>query len=116
MHLKNFSVIRRDLKVQLSPVYDLLNSTITINSREELALPLRGKKNKLNKDDFFVYFAKERLGLTQKSIGQTVSRIVKAFPKWTELVRKSFLSDPMKTQYIDLLKERFNKLDLVNWE
>src|SRR5210317_842792 len=80
MHLKNFSVIRRDLKVELSPAYDLLNSTIILNSREELALPLGGKKNKLKKDDFFVYLAKDRLELTQKSIVQTVNRIINVFP------------------------------------
>jgi len=113
--LKNFSVIRRDLKVELSPAYDLLNSTIILNSQEELALPLRGKKNKLKKDDFFVYFAKKRLGLTQKSIGQTVSRIVKAFPSWTALIQNCFLSDSKKTQYIVLLNKRFNKLDLTSW-
>jgi serine/threonine-protein kinase HipA len=113
MHLKNFSVIRRDLKVELSPAYDLLNSTIILNSHEELALPLCGKKNKLKKDDFFVYFAEERLGLTQKSIGQTVSRIVKAFPSWIALIQNCFLSDSKKTQYIVLLNKRFNKLDLT---
>ena len=115
MHLKNFSVIRRDLKVALSPAYDLLNSTIILNSREELALPLRGKKNKLTKDDFFVYFAKERLELTQKSIAQTVDRIIDAFPTWTELIQKSFLSDSMKTQYLELLHERFSRLELKSW-
>jgi len=104
-------VIRRDLKVELSPAYDLLNTTIILNTREELALPLGGKKNKLKKDDFLVYFAKERLDLTRKSIEQTVSRIVKAFPRWTDLIQKCFLSDSMKTQYIDLLNERFSKLD-----
>jgi len=114
MHLKNFSVIRRDLKVELSPAYDLLNSTIILNSQEELALPLGVKKNKLRKDDFFVYFAKERLELTQKSIEQTVSRIVNVFPRWTDIIQKCFLSDSMKTQYIDLLNERFSKLDLSN--
>ena len=113
MHLKNFSVIRRDLKVELSPAYDLLNTTIISNTREELALPLGGKKNKLKKDDFFVYFAKERFDLTRKSIEQTVTRIVKAFPGWTDLIQKCFLSDFMKTQYIDLLNERFSKLDLA---
>jgi serine/threonine-protein kinase HipA len=115
MHLKNFSVIRRDLKVELSPAYDLLNSTIILDSQEELALPLRGKKNKLTKDDFLVYFAKERLGLTQKSIRQTVSRIAKAFPRWTDLIQKCFLSNSMKAQYIDLLNKRFNKLGLTSW-
>jgi serine/threonine-protein kinase HipA len=115
MHLKNFSVIRRDLKVELSPAYDLLNSTIILNSQEELALPLRGKKNKLKKDDFFTYFAKERLELTQKSIEQTVTRIVNVFPTWTDLIQKCFLSESMKTQYIDLLNERFSKLELTSW-
>jgi serine/threonine-protein kinase HipA len=115
MHLKNFSIVRRDLKVELSPAYDLLNSTIILNSKEELALPLRGKKNKLSKDDFLVYFAKERLELTQKSIEQTAGRIVNAFPGWTDLIQNSFLSDFMKTRYIDLLNERFNKLDLTSW-
>ena len=104
------------MKVELSPAYDLLNSTIILNSQEELALPLGGKKNKLKKDDFFVYFAKERLELTPKSIEQTVSRIVDAFPEWIDLVQKCFLSDPMKIQYIDLLNERFSKLDLASWE
>ena len=112
MHLKNFSVIRRDLKVELSPAYDLLNSTIILNSQEEIALPLGGKKNELRKDDFLVYFAKERLKLTQKSIEQTVGRIVNVFPKWTDLIQECFLSDSMKTQYVDLLNERFSKLDL----
>jgi len=115
MHLKNFSVIRRDFKVELSPAYDLLNSTIILNSQEELALPLHGKKNRLNKDDFYEYFAKERLELTPKTIDQTVNRIVNVFPKWTDLIHKCFLSDSMKTQYIDLLSERFSKLDLTNW-
>jgi len=113
MHLKNFSVIRRDLKVELSPAYDLLNSTIILNSREELALPLNGKKNKLKKNDFFVYLAKEQMALTQKSIEQTKSRIINALPKWIDLIQKCFLSDTMKTKYIGLLNERFSKLDLT---
>lgn len=112
MHLKNFSVIRRDQKIELSPGYDLLNSTIILNSQEELALPLNGKKNKLQKDDFLVYFSKERLELTPKTMEQTLSRIVSAFPKWINLIQKCFLSDAMKTQYVNLIRERFRRLDL----
>ncbi len=112
MHLKNFSVIRRDRKVELSPGYDLLNTTIILNSQEELALPLNGKKNKLIKDDFFVYFAEDRLGLNPKIIVQTRRRIESAFPKWIDLIRKCFLSDAVKTQYVNLIQERFRRLDL----
>ena len=113
MHLKNFSVIRRDLKVELSPAYDLLNSTIILNSQEELALPLNGKKNRFRKNDFFAYFAQDRLELTQKSIDQTVSRIVRALPKWMNIIQKGFLSDDMKSRYMDLVRDRCRKLDLV---
>ena len=112
MHLKNFSVIRHDLKVELSPSYDLLNSTIILNSQEELALPLNGKKNKLKKDDFFEYLAKERLALSQKSIAQTKNQIINTSPKWVDFIQICFLSDTMKTKYISLLKERLSKLDL----
>ena len=113
MHLKNFSVIRQDLKVELSPAYDLLNSTILLNSQEELALPLKGKKNKLKPDDFLVYFAKDRLELTPKSIEQTLSRIKKAFPSWIDLIQKCFLSEDMKRRYSDLMNDRFRRLNLT---
>ncbi len=113
MHLKNFSLIRRDLKVELSPAYDLLNSTIVLNSEAELALPLNGKKNRLKKDDFLRYFAEERLEIPQKSIAQTTSRISKAYPGWIELIQKSFLSDNMKPKYKELLNERCNLLELT---
>ncbi|MEA1992007.1 MAG: HipA domain-containing protein [Thermodesulfobacteriota bacterium] len=113
MHLKNFSVIRRDLKVELSPAYDLLNSTIILNSQEELALPLNGMKNRLRKNDFFAYFAQDRLELTQKSIDQTANRIVRAYPKWMNIIQKGFLSDDMKSRYMNLVRDRCRKLDLV---
>jgi serine/threonine-protein kinase HipA len=112
MHLKNFSLIRRDIKAELSPAYDLLNTTIIIDSGEELALPLNGKKNKHRKADFFEYFAKERLNLTQKSINQTARRISEAYPKWIDLIRKSFLSPDMKERYLKLLRGRYDLLEL----
>jgi serine/threonine-protein kinase HipA len=112
MHLKNFSVIKRGVKVELSPAYDLLNSTIVLNSEEESALPLNGKKSRLHKDDFLIYFARERLGLTQKSIDQTIHRIVSAYPKWIEFINKSFLSAKMKNKYVSLLRTRYHLLGL----
>ena len=112
MHLKNFSLINRGNKVELSPAYDLLNSTIILNSNEEWALPLNGKKNRLRKNDFLEYFAKERLGLTQKSIDQTLNRIAAACPKWTTLIQNSFLSTTMKHQYLKLLETRLGLLEI----
>lgn len=45
MHLKNFSLITLGQKICLSPSHGLLNTTIAQkNTKEELALPLNGKK------------------------------------------------------------------------
>ena len=55
MHLKNYSLITRNSKVGLAPAYDFLNFTVVYrfmgkkwSEIEESALPLAGKKRKLN--------------------------------------------------------------------
>lgn len=63
MHLKNFSLIRPEGRVELSPAYDLLNSSIVLQTKEEIALPLRGKKSRLKRSDLLDYFGHERLGI-----------------------------------------------------
>lgn len=45
MHLKNFSLITKNGKTTLAPIYDFLNSTIAIKNPEyEIALILKKKK------------------------------------------------------------------------
>ncbi len=113
MHLKNFSVITRGKIVTLSPAYDLLNSTIAQkNAKEELALSLNGKKNNLKKNDFLRYFAIERLGLNQAIISEAIQQIEQAFPHWKKLIEVSFLSESMRKKYINLLDERYQRLEL----
>lgn len=113
MYLKNFSLITRDQKIMLSPAYDLLNSTIAQkNPQEELALPLNGKKNNLNKNDFLEYFAIQRLGLNQKIITNITQEIKQAVPNWKTLINHSFLSASMQEKYIDLLDKRYQQLFL----
>lgn len=112
MHLKNFSLITRDRKVTLSPAYDLLNSTIIIkNTPEEIALPLKGKKNNLKKRDFFEYLAIDRLKLSQNTISDVTKTIQQAIPQWKELIGISFLSQPMQAKYLDLLERRCRQLE-----
>jgi len=65
-----------------------------------------GEKNRPRKNDFLEYFAKKRLGLTQKSIDQTLNRIAAACPKWIKLIQYSFLSTAMRHQYLKLLETR----------
>lgn len=113
MHLKNFSIITRDNKIELSPAYDLLNTTIVLpNEPEEIALPLAGKKRNLNSKILIDYFGKERLNLNDKIISQVLDKIKSVFDNWEELIKTSFLSPQMKEKYFGLLKNRSDKLGL----
>jgi len=98
--LKEFSLITRGAKVELSPAYDLVNTTIAIkNPVEELALPLRGKKSQLEAQDFFEYYAQERMNLTRKSIDRIITVFQKSFSAWEEMIGNSFLCEEGKAAY-----------------
>ena len=114
MHLKNFSLITRDNKIMLSPAYDLLNTTIAQkNTKEEIALPINGRKNNLRKKDFMDYFAMERLGLNKIVITDVVRDIKQALPRWYDLLSISFLSHAMRKKYSDLLKDRSERMNFM---
>jgi serine/threonine-protein kinase HipA len=110
LHLKNFSLIKQENLSEFSPAYDLVNSSIVMNTSEELALPLRGKKSRLTRLDFIEYFGKERLRLTPETMEEILSRIRNAKEKWIQLIQISFLSDGKKKAYLALLEERTKRL------
>lgn len=110
MHLKNFSVITKAGKTTLTPVYDFLNSSISIkNPQEELALSLKGKKSNFKSTELIEYYAKERLGLNDKTIDTILSDMNKSLSKWIELLEVSFLSDTMKEKYLSVLDNRIKR-------
>ncbi|MBQ0909739.1 HipA domain-containing protein [Flavobacterium sp. F-328] len=107
MHLKNFSLITKNGKTTLAPIYDFLNSTIAIkNPEEEIALTLMGKKSNLKATDFIDYYGKERLQLNEKTIASILEQMKKAAPEWKQLLEISFLSYDMKEKYLQLLESR----------
>ena len=113
MHLKNFSLITRNQKVELAPAYDLLNTTIALkNAREELALPLKWKKSRLTHHDFLTYFARERLQINERVLNDVLSRFSKAMPKWHEWLEKSFLSSEARQRYSATISERRERMRL----
>ena len=113
MHLKNFSIINRNDKIELSPCYDLLNTTIEIpKASEEIALSLKGKKRNLTKQMLINYFGGERCELNDKIITNTVQKIFDALPGWIEEINNSFLSDEMKERYINVVESRFERLSI----
>jgi len=107
MHLKNFSLITRDNKVELSPAYDLLNTTIVVpRTQEEIALPIAGKKRNLSAKILTDYFAKERMKLNDTIISQVLNKINLEFGNWENLIKISFLSNDMKEKYLELMEKR----------
>jgi serine/threonine-protein kinase HipA len=114
MHLKNFSLIRQKNRVQLSPAYDLLNSSMVMKNSEEIALPLRGKKSNLKREDFVEYLAMERLGLVEEAVKEVLELFQNSVSVWQTLISCSFLSDEKKQSYLKTLKNRWDRLGIKN--
>ena len=109
MHLKNFSLYRPADSYQLAPAYDLVNVSIANpNDKEELALTLSGRKNKL-KLDYFLQAA-ATMGLEEKVVLRLIENMNKALPKWKSLIHSSFLSEDMKKAYEDIIVKRLERL------
>jgi serine/threonine-protein kinase HipA len=107
-HLKNWSIITRNGMIELSPAYDLLNSTIVLRGPhiEEFALPLAGKKRKLTRELLVDYYGRERLKLSDKSIEQVLNDFQKAKAEWERLLSICFLSADLKAKFKAILHQR----------
>jgi serine/threonine-protein kinase HipA len=111
MHLKNFSLITRNEKVEMAPAYDFLNTTIALKAAtEELALPVKGKKSRLTRNDLLNYFARERLQINERVLNDVLSRFAKTMPAWREMLNESFLSQDAKQKYAAILTEREKRM------
>lgn len=109
MHLKNFSMILTTSGWILAPSYDLLNvAIVNPDDKEELALTLESKKNKLKLDDFVKFGT--RLELNEKQIKGVFKRFLKNKHQAINWIGKSFLSEKMKTNYLELLETRYSKV------
>lgn len=106
MHLKNFSLMRNDAnEIALTPFYDLLATKLLIpEDKEETALTINGKKNKLKKDDFITLGKSLRVG--DKVIEKSFERVLKHISKMKELIAKSFISNELQVEYSKLIDSR----------
>lgn len=109
MHLKNFSLYRPKALYQLSPAYDLLNVAIANpKDKEEMALPINGKKAQIKLADFLK--ASDTMGIEQLVTLGLINGLRDAMPAWIDLINNSFLSDEMKQNYLDLISRRMDVL------
>jgi serine/threonine-protein kinase HipA len=109
MHLKNFSMIKKDEKWVLSPAYDLLNVNLANPSdHEELALNMEGKKRKFTRHNFERFGA--NLGLNNKQILGVFDRFLKKQSKAKILIEESFLSQEAKGNYSKIMEQKYKQL------
>lgn len=111
MHLKNFSLLKRNSKYDLCPAYDLVSSELVVEGDDEdLALNLNGKKKKIKKKDFEI--AMKGCGLDQKVIENIFKKFKRLIPKWASFIDQSFLSKSMKQEYKALIERKAVQIKL----
>ncbi len=108
MHLKNFSLIETaeaSGEYILSPAYDLLpvNANMPMD-KEQLALPMNGKKMNLRKKDFLVFA--ENCGISRQTAQKIIQKLVSFVPKWLDMCDESLLSEELRERVKNIIKER----------
>jgi serine/threonine-protein kinase HipA len=117
-HVKNFSLIT-DAKgvARLSPVYDLVNTTILSSEHspamEETALPLRGRKKGLTRQDFEDYLGLGVMNLPARIIRDIGRNLEQALVRAAQFIHsESFLPAEMKLRYLFTLGIRRLRLGM----
>lgn len=111
-HLKNFSVIETPLgDYRLSPAYDLLNSRMHVADTdfalEDGLLPPHLAQGKIL--DQFHLLAK-LAEISEKQVNSLVTIFLTNSDKVKILIEASYLSEPMKRNYLQAYQKRLNKL------
>jgi serine/threonine-protein kinase HipA len=111
MHLKNFSLLREeDGMIRLAPAYDLLPTALLIpEDKEESALTLNGKKNRLTRGDFLALA--HSLGLPVKAAERSVAQCREKVPEALEGMARGFCREATRTAYRALMTERVERLE-----
>lgn len=111
MHLKNFSLIKKQPDYVLCPAYDLVASELAVEGDDEdLALTLNGKKKKINRHDFET--AMKGAGLDIKVTENIFRKFNKLITKWEKFIEESFLSESLKMEYISLIRRKAKQIEL----
>jgi serine/threonine-protein kinase HipA len=119
-HTKNFSLFRDpELHTYLmAPAYDLLNTRLHLPAEPALALDLfegdyETPSYKVNgyfaRDDFLEFG--RRLGIPPNRVTRFINELAGREGAMAALMDQSFLSDPLKSQYKEMVKDRIRALN-----
>ncbi|CAL1520359.1 HipA domain-containing protein [Chitinophaga sp. MM2321] len=113
MHLKNFSLLTdKEQLTRLAPVYDLLSTHLAMPAdKEEMALTLNARKNKIKKGDFDSLA--RNLGINEKAMNNSYKRFSTRLTQLNEFVNISFLPSDLKDAYKAMMIRNAQKIGLL---
>ncbi|MDD3375251.1 MAG: HipA domain-containing protein [Candidatus Omnitrophica bacterium] len=107
-HLKNYAILHKEGGIRLAPAYDIVCSKLVILNEDESAININGKKNHLLRKDFDClaeYF--------NVPIKVRYERFEKKFNLMREIVLTSQMNDADQARFLDIIKERLDRLKIV---
>lgn len=113
MHCKNFSLMdeKSTGEYRLAPAYDLLSVLLADkNDTEEMAMTFEvgGEKSGFGRETFIK--AMNESGIEEKVASKMIARLCACERAWCEMIDDSFLSDNLKYEYKELIRERVARL------
>ena len=106
MHLKNFS-IQTDMegRIKLTPAYDLLSIRLFLpEDKEELALTLNGKKNKISALDWEAFA--NSISISSTVFKKTMQQIQNKISALQEIIKSYPFEKSFAKEYAKLLNYR----------
>lgn len=109
-HRKNFSLLTTDDgTVALSPCYDIVSSRLALPAeRDELALALNGKRNRLKRRDFLAFA--ETCGVSPAFASRRLAELLALRGTFRELIAASLLGAARRKRLLEILADRLERL------
>jgi serine/threonine-protein kinase HipA len=109
-HRKNFSLLTDEQNtVALSPCYDVVSSRLALPAeRDELALALNGKRNRLKRDDFLDFAA--FCGVSHEYARRRIADLLALRAPFEELIESAPLAAKRRSSLREILGARLERL------
>jgi len=111
-HLKNYSIAYLDNEtIRLTPAYDIVCSKLAIPDEEDSALAVNGKKDHLKREDF------DKLAdYLNIPIKIRYDKFKECLKLMKTAINSAELKEDAREQFIDIIKERLSRMNLVTHE
>lgn len=108
-HLKNYSISYKDKdNIRLTPAYDIVCSRLAIpDEKEESAININGKKNKLQREDF-----DQLANYLKVPVKLRYEKFENKFDMMKKMIEASYINKEKQEQFIAIIKERLSRLEL----